>query len=214
MQTEELEDLEFDFEEGYGQKIEYLENAMIEATRNSDYDTFMEMWNGMKDLCQNAGDGGKYYFSQFYENDPRIKKLKQIKDGPVYHTVLEMLHDQGPSESKNIYGLVENANYETLRSLVRKKVIKRIPDSSIYYIDGQDISESVEEIRRRQESARRIAEECAGNIPELTIPSEEKVKDMIHHTLVVLQDQAEAERETEKNPEKRRKGIFSFFWET
>ena len=78
MQTEELEDLEFDFEEGYGQKIEYLENAMIEATRNSDYDTFMEMWNRMKELCQNAGDGGKYYFSQFYEDDPRIKKLKQI----------------------------------------------------------------------------------------------------------------------------------------
>ena len=156
MQTEILEDSELDFEEGHREKIEYLENAMIKATRNSDYDTFMAMWNEMKELCESGGAGGIHYFSQFYSNDPRIKELKQIKDGPKYHSVLDMLSEEGPSESKDIYMLVENADYKMLRSLVSKKAIKRIPDSAIYYIDGQDISKVVERIRSQQMREKRI----------------------------------------------------------
>jgi len=211
VQTEILEDSELDFEEGHREKIEYLENAMIKATRNSDYDTFMAMWNEMKELCESGGAGGIHYFSQFYSNDPRIKELKQIKDGPKYHSVLDMLSEEGPSESKDIYMLVENADYKMLRSLVSKKAIKRIPDSAIYYIDGQDISKVVERIRSQQMREKRIAEEYTGKIPELTFPSEEEFHGMMYRALENIQSQAETRKKSEKTLTWKRKGLFSLF---
>ena len=184
---------------------------MIKATRNSDYDTFMAMWNEMKELCESGGAGGIHYFSQFYSNDPRIKGLKQIKDGPKYHSVLDMLSEEGPSESKDIYMLVENADYKMLRSLVSKKAIKRIPDSVIYYIDGQDISKVVERIRSQKIREKRIAEEYTGKVPELTFPSEEEFHGMMYRALENIQSQAETRKKSEKTLTRKRKGIFSLF---
>ena len=211
---EELEDLSVEFSLDNDDELYAFEGDLVEATRQSDYDTFMAVYGKLKDFCYKAGPGGRFYFDNMWKDDPRIKSLKQIKDGPIYSDVVSMLQERGPSESKDIYVLVGGVNYKVLQSLIRKKEIQRIPGSHVYYLPDHDISGIVEDMRRKEEEARRIAEEYGNSGPiELTLPSAEELWDRVQPD---LEEGLRAKGYTEEQIDqvfgrKKKRGFFSLF---
>ena len=206
---EEIEDLSLDFSMANEDALDDFEDRLVEATRRSDYDVFMAVHNEFKDFCYKAGPGGRFYFDDMWKDDPRIKSLKQIKDGPKYSDVVSMLSECGPSESKDIYLLVEGANYKVLQALIRKMAILRLPDSHVYYLPGQDVSQ----IAEAKEEARRPAKECQGDPVELTVPSPDEV---LGKMCSILEDGLRERGATEEQIDqafgrKKRRGFFSFF---
>lgn len=176
----ELEDFSIEFSVDNEEELDTFESELVEATRHSDYNAFMVAYNKLKEFCYGGGPGGRFYFDDMWKDDPRIEKLKQVKNGPVYSNVVSMLRERGPSESKDIYILVEGANYKVLQSLIRKKEIQRLPCSHVYYLPEQDISGIVEDTRRREEELQRTEAEYGNDDPgELTIPPSEDFLNMV-----------------------------------
>lgn len=210
---EELEDLSADFEADHEEELEAFEDAMIEACRKTDYDAFMDARKRLKAFCASVGPGGQFYFDETWKDDPRAARLKASKEGPSYADVVSMLRERGPSESKDIYVLVEGANYKVLQSLIRKKVILRLPESHVYYLPDQDVSAHASKIEGAKEEARRHAEECQEGPVELTIPSAEELWDRVQPE---IEEGLRAKGYTEKQIDqafgrKKKRGFFSFF---
>lgn len=211
--NEELEDLSIEFSLDNGE-LDAFEGKLVEAARQSDYDAFIAVYNKLKSFCYKAGMGGQFYFDSMYKDDPRIARLKQFKNGPIYPDVVSMLRKCGPSESKDIYLLVEGANYKVLQSLVRQKCIQRIPDSHIYHLPGHNVSGIVEDMRQKEEKSRRIAEEFRKSGPvELTMPSAEELWGKVQPE---IEEGLRAKGYSQKQIDqvfnrKKRRGLFSLF---
>lgn len=212
--TEKFEDLANEFGVNNSEMLETYEGDLVEATRKSDYDAFMAIRGKLKKFCYNAGPGGRYYFDSMWKEDPRIKKLKQIKEGPIYADVVSMLLECGPSESKDIYALVEGANYKVLQSLIRKKEIQRILGSHVYYLPGHDVSSIVSDIRHKEEKSRRIVEEYAHDADhELSLPSADEVLGKMFSS---VEDSLREQGATEEQigqvfGQKKKRGFFNFW---
>lgn len=211
---EELEDLSADFEAEHEGELESFEDDMIEAYRKADYDAFMDARKRLKVFCVSAGPGGQFYFDETWKDDLRAARMKASKEGPAYADVVSMLQERGPSESKDIYSFVKGANYKALQALVRKGEILRLPESHVYYLPDHDISGIVEDMRRKEEEARRIAEEYGNSGPiELTLPSAEELWDRVQPD---LEEGLRAKGYTEEQIDqvfgrKKKRGFFSLF---
>lgn len=211
---EDLEDLSMNFSADYDSELEVFEDHMIEATRNLDYDSFMTVFNKLKAFCFSKGEGGKHYFDNMYRDDPRISTLKQIKEGPIYKDVVTMLRERGPSQSKDIYLLVEEADNKLLQALTRKKEILRISGTHYYYLPDQDVSGIVEKLHRKDEDLRKIAEEYEKDgSPGITMPSTEEVTELLMQR---YEEHLREEGLTEKQIDtvmgrKKKQGFLSFF---
>lgn len=210
--NEELEDLSIKFSLN-NDELDTFEDELVEATRQSDYDAFIAVYSRLRDFCYKAGTGGQFYFDSMYKDDPRIVRLKQSKNGPIYSDVVSMLRECGPSESKDIYLLVEGANYKVLQSLVRKKCIQRISGSHIYHLPGHDTSGIVEDMCQKEEESRRTAEDFGNNDPvELTIPSAEELWDKAQPKIKEgLRSKGYSEKQVNQVFNRKKRGFFSLF---
>lgn len=210
---EELEDLSVEFGVTHKEDLERLEGDIVEAGRRFDYDAYMDATNRLKKFCVAGGPGGRFYFDEMWKDDPVAARLKMERDGPVYSDVVTMLTERGPSESKDIYVLVEGANYKVLQSLIRKKVVLRLPESHIYYLPDQDVSAHVSKIEGAKEEARRHAEECQEGPVELTIPSTDEVLEKMFSKIEDgLREQGATEEQIDQVfGRKKKRGLFSLF---
>ncbi len=213
LSKEELEDLSGEFSLEHQEELDALEDGIVEAGRNG-YDEYMKAWESMKAFCLSAGEGGRYYFKQIWENDPLKTRLKMEKDGPQYSDIVSMLKERGPSETKDIYVLVFGADYKGLQKLVRKGEVCRIEGSHVYHLPDQDVSEIVADLRKKEEEARRNAEEFEREgPPELTIPSADELWEK---AAAKIEEGLRREGATEEQIDqvfgrKKRRGLFSIF---